>query len=70
MSTKIEIAAITAVLATLATTQLSFAQQKIFYPPLYAWQQSHMTNVPGEARASVPRTRSPGWRTTAPYGQW
>jgi len=71
MNTKIHIAAAAAILTTLATSGMAFAQPAIFLPPSYTWDQMTTTNIPADARGSVTLpTRHHEPHQARPYGQW
>jgi hypothetical protein len=70
MNTKASIVA-AAILATLAMPAVASAQQAIFLPSSYTWDQMTTARVPVDARASVVaprRLREP--HAARPYGQW
>jgi hypothetical protein len=70
MNTKTRIFA-AAILTVLAMPAAASAQQAMFLPSSYSWDQAATANVPADARASVGvprRVREP--HAARPYGQW
>jgi hypothetical protein len=68
--TKINIIAAAALVGTLAFANAAFAQQAIFYPPSYSWDQE-TTNIPANVPGSVGmQTYRHTPHSTRPYGQW
>jgi hypothetical protein len=71
MNTKAKIAAVAAIVTSLALPGIASAQQAIFYPPSYTWDQTQSTNLPSDAQGSVlTPARHRGAHTVRPYGQW
>jgi hypothetical protein len=71
MKTKANIALAAAIVTTLVVPGIASAQQAIFYPPSYSWNQTGATNIPGDVQASVRGEHTPrGPHAVRPYGQW
>ena len=72
MNTKTRIAAAAAILTTLAMSGMASAQQAIFLPSSYTWDQMTTTSdIPGDTRGSVASPSRHRERHGAePYGQW
>jgi hypothetical protein len=71
MSTKTNIFAAAAIVATLAFPSLASAQAAIFLPSTYSWNPVEPTGIPGDARGSVEApAHHRGPHAARPYGQW